>query len=443
MMKQIVFVFFYLVLLFTYHANAQVKKIIVETYYVSDNNDSTDVTGGSILISGSKTYHVFVELNSGYKLRKIYGDANHTLKIESTENFYNNTDRPTAYFGYLINQSWFPNNPLLGLDSWLTIGLPTKTNFGVLKSDDTNGSIIGGNNNFGGSASISNGLLVNADSSAGIPLTISDGFITNTSTLGQWIDNGFKDISNVDTTVFGSINTGSSFISNNAYLQQNDGVSAINGNNKILVAQLTTKGKISFELNIEVLDSLGNSINLIAEGVNSSGGDTLVSPILKYPASCGCTDPSYIEYSFNFSCNIIDSCKHKIKFGCTDTMACNFDPDANFNTPLLCCYPGYCNDRDLAVVCPELNNNRFNFSELNLFPDPATELINIHLSTSIKQDFNYTIYDSFGRIIFNKNVELISGSYSELINIQSLTNGIYIVKVNISGIVEYKRFVKQ
>jgi len=40
-------------------------------------------------------------------------------------------------------------------------------------------------------------------------------------------------------------------------------------------------------------------------------------------------------------------------------MACNYDPNANFNIPELCCYPGLCGDRDIAVVCPQLSSEVF------------------------------------------------------------------------------------
>src|SRR3954471_93608 len=68
---------------------AQIENVIVETYYVSDSNDATDTTGG-YLEPGSTTYRIYVDLAPGNKIRKIYGDANHALKISSTESFFNN-----------------------------------------------------------------------------------------------------------------------------------------------------------------------------------------------------------------------------------------------------------------------------------------------------------------------------------------------------------------
>ena len=68
--------------LFYLRANAQLEKVIVETYYVSDSLDATDTTGGG-LEAGSTTYRVYIDLAPNCKLQKIYGDANHALKLAS------------------------------------------------------------------------------------------------------------------------------------------------------------------------------------------------------------------------------------------------------------------------------------------------------------------------------------------------------------------------
>ncbi|MFM2190564.1 MAG: hypothetical protein RL491_950, partial [Bacteroidota bacterium] len=103
--------------------HAQVTNVIVEKYYVSDVNDSTDTLGNIMLAPGSATYRVFVELATGSKLKSVYGDSNHPLMIQSTESFYNNTDRPNAVFGYQMNKNWFDDNATIALDSWLTLGV--------------------------------------------------------------------------------------------------------------------------------------------------------------------------------------------------------------------------------------------------------------------------------------------------------------------------------
>ncbi|MBK9800952.1 MAG: hypothetical protein IPP56_14915 [Bacteroidetes bacterium] len=148
-MKNLVLIFCFLFPVFS--LQAQIENVLVETYYISDSLDATDTTDGRYLELGSKTYRIYIDLKAGSKILKIYGDAKHALKIASTANFYNNVNRPNAYFGYLINKAWFSGNPTLALDSWITLGLATKTHTGVLKSEDTDGSVIGGNFNGGGS----------------------------------------------------------------------------------------------------------------------------------------------------------------------------------------------------------------------------------------------------------------------------------------------------
>lgn len=416
--------------LFLFFANglhAQVKNVTVEKYYISDANDATDTIGGRRLSAGSTTYRIYIQLQPGCKLRKIYGDANHSLKIMSTDTFYNNIDRPTAYFGYLINNLWFSGNPTLALDSWLTLGLGTKYYSGFLKSEDTDGSsIVGG----------MGGLLVNNDPNAGIPLTQADGLVNDTVTLGAWVDDGFKDMANVDTSIFGSLHSGTAFISNSAYLQQNSGVFGGDALNKILVAQLTTKGELSFELNIEVIDTLGNIIKYVANGDTLLAGEK-VSPYLKYPPVCGCTDANYLEFSENYGCLNPDSCKTLIVFGCMDPNACNYDPNANFNIQSLCCYPGYCNDRDLAIVCPDLTQKR-----LELYPNPANDEMTLEISSDINENINYFIYDAFGRLLMEKNSSVTKGISLLKIDISNLNTGVYMIRLSKDGTSEGKMFMK-
>lgn len=440
----------FLFLLFTFNAfiNAQIQNVIVEKYYISDSLDATDSTNyyadtaylTPILPIGSVTYRVYVQLNSGFKIKKIYGTPCNPIKIISTANFYNNIDRPTAWFGYLINKSWFGSNPTLMLDSWITLGLATKAHKGVLKTEDNDSSFI--LPTWGGTSGIAGGILKNNDATAGIPINTADGMVPKTGTLTTWSDYGIKNISNVDTTVFGSVNVGSQFISTYAYLQQNAGVSgdSILNNNKILIAQLTTTGDISFEINIELVDSLGNTYNFISQDCGTPvTGDTLISSLLKYPPVCGCKNPDYLEYNANYSCAEPDSCHTKIVFGCMDTMACNYDADANYHIQSLCCYPGKCNDRDISLVCPQISGD----GGFQLYPNPANEQINLQFSSGNNNKTNYAIYDSYGTIVLEKDLGTRSGSITEVVNITDLHTGLYLIKVFIGNHTESKTFMKQ
>lgn len=412
-------------------AVAQVTNVVVERYYVTDANDATDTLGNFNLDPGTNTYRVFVELESGSKLRAIYADANHPLKIESTQPIYNNVDRPNAVFGYQMNKNWFDDNPTIALDSWLTLGVgafqSTTQYMGVLKNDDTDGSFIGGSNNFGGTALVPGGILNNNDPNASPALTTSDGLIADTTSLSQWVDVGFKDLSGSDTTVFGVLNTGSFFVSNACRLQQNGSVAPKAGN-KVLVAQITTKGDLSFQLNVEVEEPTATGsvvVKYVADNTNIQPGEIL-SPYLTYPPLCGCKDPLYLEYNPIYACNIQDSCQTLIRFGCMDTTACNFDPAANFNIQSLCCYPGYCNDRDLSIVCPGLSNGKIGI--VAAYPNPAESAVTIEWKLSSEDVGGQLILsDMFGKPLETRVLSSGQGMVSLMLN--DVPTGLYMVRL--------------
>jgi len=421
-----------------------IKKVIVETYYVSNANDASDTTGG-ILESGSKTYRIYIQMKPGCKLTKIYGDINHTLKIASTANFFNNLDRGKT-FGKDISKSNYNNNTV-ALDTWLTLGETTKssaiTYFGILKSQDNNGSFVGGVNNDGGSAGIINGLLTNNDSLAGIPLTIADGMDTMTNIPGNWSNNGFIDlISGVDSTIFGSVKIGNEFISNNAYLQNSGVTGVIPDSNQVLVAQLTTKGDISFELNVEIIEIDGTVSKYVAnKSIDSL--NTNLSDWLKYPFECGCKDPNYFEYSPDLICSDQSKCHTLIVLGCMDSNACNYNINANYNIQSLCCYPGMCADRDISLVCPSLQEKGLKVNlNPNLYPNPAYNEITIQISLKDNEETKYVVYNSLGKIEFEMDLGVISGLNNYDLNISKLKQGIYLVRLFTGNNVSSKTFIK-
>lgn len=433
-----------LILLFPLFMQAQIENVIVETYYVSDANDATDTTGG-ILEIGSKTYRVYIDLVPGSKIKKIYGDVNHALKFSSTQNFFNNKADGQS-FAKDFSKNRYKNNTV-ALDTWLTLGQVTKTAaktyFGILKNNDTDGSFVGGINNDGGSGVIANGLLTNADATAGIPLTANDGIDTMSAVPTNWGTAGIVDlISGNDSTIFGSIVSGNQFISNNASLQNSGVRGVLPENNEVLVAQLTTKGEISFELNIEVLDTNGNSIKYVADG-DTILANEVVNPNLKYPPACGCTNTNYLEYSANYSCNNPDSCRTLIVLGCTDPMACNYNPNANFSVSSLCCYPGACNDLDISLVCPNLDVHEIDEVKLfKLYPNPTEDFLTIEISSLNLKATTYEIYDYLGRKVTEKSSNNFIAENKTEINVSALNEGLYLLRVSVAGKSATKTFIK-
>jgi hypothetical protein len=428
---------------------AQVEKVIVETYYISNAADSTDTdVYGKKLVEGSKTYRVYVDLKPGNKLRKIYGDKNHALKFFSTQPFFNYVDGET--YGKDLKRGLYRNGTF-ALDTWLTIGqtsakTPANTaNFGVLKNQDSNGSFIGGSNNDGGSAQITEGLLTNTAIAVGVPITSADGMFLQSIPNYTWTTIGVKDfLSGQDSSIFGSLVSKNSYSSYQTTLEVKPGVSGvIADSNQVLVAQLTTRGELSFELNIEVeqlVDSLPIIFKYVANGDILVTGE-IVENKLKYPfvPNCGCQDIRYLEYDKKYECSDPSRCIHPVVFGCKDSLACNFDPNANFSTPVLCCYPGLCRQRDISVVCPEM---RGPYAEINVFPNPAENVLFLDVIRGSEENISFSMYDYSGTSVLETNL----GSYKRLvnheINISNLDKGLYVVKVNVGTEVFYNRFIK-
>jgi len=425
---------------------AQVENVIVETYYISDTNDATDTTGGGIE-AGTKTYRIYVDLKEGCKLRKVYGDQNHALIFKSTENFFNNKIDGQS-FAKDFNKNRFKENTV-ALDTWLTIGQisnsSSKVYYGVLKPQDRDGSFVGGSvNSDGGSAALSQGLLNNVNSEIGIALTTADGIDTMNFALANWASYGILDaVTSLDSTIFGSIVAGKEFMSNNAGIQNSGTIGVIRNENIVLIAQLTTKGQLSFEINIEVEEPDGINTKIVKYVARKDTllEDEKLSPFLRFPFLCGCNDANFTEFSDIYACDLSDSCKTLVILGCMDTTACNYDSKANFNVQSLCCYPGYCNDRNLAIVCPEISSDIFKFF---LFPNPAQEAINLNIwMPEEPQNVLYTIENIYGEVtIAEKNLGQLTGNSTMSIDIADLMNGLYFFKVSIGDKEKRKVFIK-
>ncbi len=423
---------------------AQLEKVIVEKYYVSDNQDSTDTFGG-VVKSGSTTYRIYVDLMPGSKLMKMYADANHKVEFASTEVFFNHLADGQSFAKDFIKNRYMEST--VALDSWLTLGQTTKkqsnkTYFGILKNQDVDGSFIGGINNDGGSQLVAGGLLINNDPSIGLPLTTADGMDTLDFTPDTWLDNGVKDFfSGNDSTIFGSLVPKSIFSSNNFYLQNSGVQGVIPDSNQILVAQLTTLGELSFEFNIEIsalIDGVPTIIKYVADD-SILASDEVYSPFLKYPFDCGCNDANYLEYDASFACLAPGSCITPVVLGCMDPMSCNYDPNANISVPELCCYPGSCGDRDIAIVCPALMGDKFDFE---IAPNPTNDFITLNVASGIESKISYIVYNSFGVIVTQKETTSENLLVNEKIDMTNANAGLYLIKVVVGNQFQTKLFMK-
>lgn len=420
-----IFIFF-LLLCICVRSNGQLEGLYIETYYVADSLDATDTIGGRIL-AGETTYRVYLDLMPGSKLVSAFGDSEHPFHIASTRRFFNNVDGAT--FGYDIPKVSYESNTV-ALDSYITLGQNgfqgLKNYFGVPKQNDADGSFIGGLNNDGGSEFIEGGLLTNNDSAAGLPLTDSDGMDTLNLVIEDWFNFGIVDFTTgEDSTIF-SVNAVDSSFTSSQFTIECSGVYGVSADtNHVLLAQLTTPGEIALRLNVRVLTAGGDTLTYYGTNVVNQPNAFFV-PYLVYPQVCGCIDPNYLEFSPDYACEEDGACQTPIVFGCTDTLACNYDALANYHIDDLCCYPGFCQERDLEEVCPHLKGETFDFK---VYPNPASDDVFVQVISGVRSNLLIEVTDYNGIVVHTESLNDAPLNYSTQINFIDRPSGIYLVRV--------------
>jgi hypothetical protein len=259
-MKKIVLpiCFFALSSLFTkMHAQAGLEGIVVEKFYISNAADSIDaVNNGAVypLYVGSTTYRVYANLLPGYKVIQMFGNAAHPLQIETSTAFYNDPN-----FGFKVYQGTSVNNTKKNttlIDSYITVGGVANGLVGVLKAEDTDGSI--GN---------LQGILANTDPQMGLPITgtnAQDGLMP-----GMPIIPNVLGIS-TELDIFDQT-AGSSFSTTNGAIAALGGMDGVTPSNHVLLGQFTTNGEFSFKLNLQILTpTAGVSETYVADTPNGS-----------------------------------------------------------------------------------------------------------------------------------------------------------------------------
>ncbi len=254
-------------------------SILVEMYYVSDEADSVNAADNgatSPLRVGSITYRVFADLEPGYKFIQMFGSPTHDFKVNTTTDFYNDPNNGSTFpqGNSVINTR--KNTTLI--DSWFAVGGIASGKMGVLKSEDTDGSIGNAHN-----------VLQNNALFAGIQIN------------GTNAQDGLMDGTPISPNVLGISNEldifdqtpGNSFLSNNCAIAALGGVSGITGSNMVLLGQFTTNGDLSFELNIQLATpSQGGSVTHVAKNPT---GDEIQDSTLIYNSHQNNSTASVIE----------------------------------------------------------------------------------------------------------------------------------------------------
>ena len=153
------------------------QGIVVEKYYQANAADVADATANSgspvALTTNSVTYRVYVDMAAGYKFNSIFGNAAHNLNVSSTTGFFNDGSWGVATNPGTVSTTNIRKNTGM-IDSWFTTGGVAVGKAGVLKSEDTDGTI-------GNAQSI---LANNPGGCFGLPIngaTGQDGFLPSSA----------------------------------------------------------------------------------------------------------------------------------------------------------------------------------------------------------------------------------------------------------------------
>ena len=253
-MKSTLFGFFLIFCLFNssynfVYSQDGLEGIILEKFYISTKEDNSKPELSGHLAPGSITYRIYVDLKPSYTFQAAYGTPNHELYIKSTNLFYNHVEYGAEYPNRIPLRTYSRNTSRL--DSWLSVGGAGENQIGVLKSEDDSLNV----------SKTSGAYLKNNSKKMGVSLEVVDG-------MKEQYNLAFPTFYQMDSTIkgLGTItNTNTISTKNGAWASMGKGSQGADSlSNKILIAQLTTDGKLSYQLNLLIGTPDGKSEKYVA-----------------------------------------------------------------------------------------------------------------------------------------------------------------------------------
>lgn len=245
------------------------ESIVVERYYQSDAADQANASDNGAVVPltvGTITYRVYVDMADGYKFSQIFGTEDHNLTINTTTSFYNDPNYGVALNPASISAVNIRKHTAM-IDSWFTTGGAASGKVGVMESEDTDGTLGNQQNILANNPGGCFGLPING-------ITGQDGLVASSSAtflvpnqLG--LGNALQVL---DQTV------GNSILVTNGTIAALGGIVGPTASNKVLIAQFTTNGDLTFQLNVQLVNiATGDAENYVA---SNPGADELTHPTL-------------------------------------------------------------------------------------------------------------------------------------------------------------------
>jgi hypothetical protein len=432
---------------------AALEGVIVERYYIADSLDAADEDGSAQLVEGAVTYRVYLEMKEGYDLQVLGGFANHAITFNTTTSFFNNEDRGEAW-GDAINDIHLNKNTV-AIDSWLAAGAASDAHWGVLKTDDPDGTML--NNNDGGSVGVP--LLANDAPGVGIPLNVVDGLFQDT------VPPPSSTFVGVAPEIF---NTGGA-----SYSDENFGLAVLGDlhcptpGNKLLIGQFTTDGMFSFCLNLwlKIPDSLVcvDCPDYIVYYANLLPGDTAESAgvlgdyTFSIPGLCYSSDQQTVDclgvpngtalpgtacddgngdtqndvYGNDCVC-VGEDCLGVLGGNALPGQACD---DGN---------PDTANDTwGAGCVCQgSVGIEEVEPTSLRIYPNPAREILWVEITGAHGEHGTIELRNALGGLLLQRDLGELTGTRRDRLDLSGLSTGLYFIEVNIGQRVQQERITK-
>jgi hypothetical protein len=369
---------------FAYAQNG-LEKIIVEKYYITNAADATEAdqeavdfslpVTTNVLPAGSTTYRIYADMLPGYKLLSIYADAPHAhaLIFRTTTSFYNH---PEADNTPATTTKVKITNSLRAIDSYFTLGSVCTTTYGILKKDDD------GLMNTITTAGNTTGVLLNNTTEMGVPLTTQDGMIAGTATIVKPSFGGFAN--ELDPLGDGTIVGDTMILHDGSIYTTTGAVGPVPADNTVLIAQLTTNGKLSFHLNVLIQAPDGKGEFYVSSNPQQDvpNQHEIYIPSLNYPDST-------------------------------------------------------------ATGISDIPKKVYNDILFSVYPNPANDQITMNFTASEPNSKGtYTIYGLIGDVIAYKELNSMTGPQKEVVDISSFAQGLYTIQLNINGVTSTKKIIK-
>jgi hypothetical protein len=88
-----------------------------------------------------------------------------------------------------------------------------------------------------------------------------------------------------------------------------------------------------------------------------------------------------------------------------------------------------------------LKNQESIFSNVNVFPNPSAETVNVNLNLKSEQKVSLELVDLTGKLVASKDLGIIQGDSKQVINVNGITKGTYFVRVVTEKGTEVKKII--